>query len=496
MIPCRSRKLRSSAIRWTSWLVAILAAARLIAAPVGAPAGAPAAAAEVEPDTATVLNRVLPSVVNITVRKDLSAPAPASEEVAGQKPASTSPKPAPSDPTIKKYVGSGFIIDPAGVIVTNYHVVQDAFEITVTTADGSTMPGRTLSASRSADIALVKVTPRHRLTAARWGDSDRLEVGDQVFAAGNPFGLGVSVSAGIVSALDRNIQNSPYDDYIQTDAAINHGNSGGPLFDTHGQVVGVDSDIISPTAGSVGIGFAMPSNSARFVVDRLRKFGWIRPSWVGMKIQEVTPDLSNALGLKIDRGALVSWIFPDSPAQQAGLQIGDVIQRFDSRTPSDDRAILRDLVRQPVGTKVTFWVHRGDQERTITMTTQEWPRSQWDRKDAPLAVVQPKLTVPRDLGLTLADVTAAQKKTIGMTADLPGVMIQAVAPDSEPSQRNIGAGDVLLRVNDDPVDTPAAAQAKIDAARADKRNFIALLILPKVQTVPGPRWISLSLNGE
>ncbi|HET6608607.1 MAG TPA: trypsin-like peptidase domain-containing protein [Rhodopila sp.] len=459
---------------------------------LGVTSGVNARADDVPPDTATILHRVLPSVVNITVRQDQSAPAKTAD---GRMVDAKAPAPQ-ANPVIKGYVGSGFVIDPSGVIVTNYHVVENAFQITVTMSDGMILPGTTITGSQYADIALIKVTPPHPLVAAEWADSDKLEIGDQVFAAGNPFGIGVSISAGIVSALNRNIENSPYDDYIQTDAAINHGNSGGPLFDMRGKVIGVDSAIISPVAGSVGIGFALPSNSARFVVDRLRTYGWIRPSWVGMKVQQVTPELANAMHLKSDHGSIVSWVFPDAPAEKAGLRIGDVIQRLDSQAPSDERALLRDIVRLPVGTAVDFKLDRGGQEQTIQIVTEEWPRKQWEKRDAPLKIVQPKLFIPHDLGLTLATITPDQKKGIGMELGLPGVLIKDILPDSDPLQRGVVAGDVILRVQDKPVDTPAEVQAEIDAARAGKRKYVALLILPKVRTVPGPRWFSLALTPD
>ena len=250
----------------------------------------PALADDTGANKSELIRSLLPTVVNISVRKDeVTSPVAAA---AG----ATMPT-ADASPTIKTYVGSGFVIDPSGLIVTNYHVVEGAFEVTVMFSDGTRLPGKTINASRLADVALVKVETDHPLAAAHWGNSDLLQVGDQVFAAGNPFGLGLSVSAGIVSALNRDIQNSPYDDLIQTDATINHGNSGGPLFDMQGNVIGVDSTIISPTTGSVGLGFAIPSNSARFVVDQLRTYGWVHPGWIGVKVQQVTREIADAMGM-------------------------------------------------------------------------------------------------------------------------------------------------------------------------------------------------------
>src|SRR6202012_5935461 len=190
---------------------------------------------------------------------------------------------ADAGPNIKSYVGSGFVIDPSGLIVTNYHVVANAFEITIVFFDGTRLPASTWRASRLADLAILKVEAGHPLLAAQWGNSDTLQVGDQVFAAGNPFGVGLSLSSGIVSALNRDLKNSPYDSLIQTDAPINHGNSGGPLFNMQGEVIGVDSTILSPSAGSVGLGFAIPASSAHFVLDQLRTYGWVHPSWIGVK---------------------------------------------------------------------------------------------------------------------------------------------------------------------------------------------------------------------
>jgi len=399
-------------------------------------------------------------------------------------------------PNVKGYVGSGFVIDPSGLIVTNFHVVEDAFEITVTFSDGTHLPGKTLSASRIADLAIVKVEPDHPLAAAHWGNSDLLQVGDQVFAAGNPFGIGLSVSAGIVSGLNRDIQNSPYDDLIQTDAAINHGNSGGPLFDLQGNVVGVDSAIISPSTGSAGLGFAIPSSSARFVIDQLRTYGWVRPGWIGVKVQQVTPELASAMGMMRAEGSIVAWVLPEGPAKKAGLAIGDVILRFDGSTLSDERALLRYIARTPVGDKATLLVRRDGEERSIPIVAEAWPRNQWDARDAPMLAQRPKITIPPDLGLSLSTLAAEERAKLGLENGLDGVLVASVAANSDATRRGMVNGDVILRVRDKPVATPAQVQSGVDAARAAKRDFVLMLVLPKVRDVKGPKWVALQLGTE
>ena len=433
-----------------------------------------------------MIRALLPTVVNISVKKDTSAnPSVSADAVAPD---------ANATQNIKSYVGSGFVIDPSGLIVTNYHVVQDAFEITVTFSDNTKLTGRTLSASRLADLALVKVETNHKLTAAHWGNSDALHVGDQVFAMGDPFGIGLSVSAGIVSGLNRNIQDSPYDDFIQTDATINHGNSGGPLFDMQGKVVGVNSTIISPTTGSAGLGFAIPASSAHFVIDQLRTYGWVNPGWVGVKLQLVTPDIADAIGMAQPEGSILSWVLPNGPAKRAGLAIGDVILRINGVTPSDDRALLRDIASTTVGQTITLLVRHDGQQRKVPVTVQSWPRNQWDALDAPQLVRRPKINVSANLGLSLSTIAPADRSKMGMENGLNGVLVAKVTPDSDAANRGLANGDVILRVQDKSVATPEDVRSGIAAARAEKREFVLLLILPKVRPIPGPKWLALQVS--
>jgi serine protease Do len=439
--------------------------------------------------TPEFVRALLPTVVNITVKK-----AQAPEPVTGDAATVSANVPNAAAPDIKTYVGSGFVIDPEGLLVTNYHVVEDAFEIAIMFSDGSILPGNIESASRIVDLALVRVHPAHPLAAAHWGDSNKLVVGDQVFVAGNPFGLGLSVSSGIVSALNRNIQNSPYDDMIQTDAAINHGNSGGPLFDMQGNVIGVNSDIISPTPGWSGLGFAMPSNFARFVVDRLRTYGWDRPAWIGVKVQQVTPTIAEAMGMAQPQGSIVAWVWPGSPAHKTELAIGDVILRYDNKAPTDVRALLREIAATGAGTTVPIVVWRNGTERTVLVTPEVFPRERWEKQDAPLPTEEPHIVIPPDLGLSLAMVSDAAKKSIGLKNGLTAVLVDGVQPDSDAAHRGLANGDLILRVQDKPVATPADVWAGIDAARAAKRDHVLMLILPKERRTPGPNWVTLQIN--
>ena len=451
----------------------------------------PVRADDIGANKSELVRGLLATVVNISVRKD-EAKSPSSTSA---KDAGTTTPAADAGQNIKVYGGSGFVIDPSGLIITNYHVVEDAFEITVTFSNGEVRPGKVLSASRLADLAIVKVETNHPLAAAHWGDSDALQVGDQVFAVGNPLGVGMSVTAGIVSALNRDIQNSPYDDLIQTDAAINHGNSGGPLFNMQGLVVGVNSAIISPTQGSSGLGFALPSSSARFVFDQLMSYGWIRPGWIGVKVQSVTHDIADAIGLTPPQGSIVSWVLANGPAKKAGLLIGDVILRFDGKAPTDDRALLRDIAHTSAGNTITLSVWRDGHELSVPVTAEVWPRDQWDALDAPTPVARPKLPIPPDLGLSLAALDAEAKAKSGFGNNLSGVLVKSVVPYSDPAIRGMASGDVILRVQDKQVATPDDVLSGIAAARTARRDFVLMLVLPKVRDVPGPKWIALRLGG-
>ena len=303
------------------------------------------------------------------------------------------------------------------------------------------------------------------------------------------------MSGGIVSGLNRDVQDSPYDNYIQTDAAINHGNSGGPLFDMEGRVVGVDTALVSLTDASAGLGLAIPSDDAQFVVDRLIKFGWVDPGWLGVKVQQMTRAMAEALGMKQPEGSVVAWVLPDGPAHKAGIAIGDVILRFGGDTPSDERALLRDIGRTPVGETVQVTLLRDGAEQSIPVTIASWPRSQWDARDAPVAAERPKITIPPDLGLSLAAIQPDQRAKFGLEDDTKGVLITGVLPGSDAARRGATGGDVILRVQNQPVATPDDVQGGINAARgagaAPARHDAGAA---EGSTKPGPSWLALRVE--
>jgi serine protease Do len=317
--------------------------------------------------------QLLPTVVNIATTQTLKA---------NQKsPLPDLPPNSPLQDLFKNFLGpgrniprhvtslgTGFIVDQSGLIVTNNHVVENAEQIAVTLNDGTTLAAKLIGRDEKTDLALLKIAVRKPLPAARFGDSDKARIGDWVIAIGNPFGLGSTVTAGIISARNRDIEAGPYDDFIQTDAPINKGNSGGPLFDMEGNVVGVNSAIFSPTGGSVGIGFAIPSNMARQVIGQLRQYGSVRRGWVGIRIQPVMQDIAEGMGLRSAGGALVADVTANGPAAKAGIKNGDVITAFDGKKIADPRSLSRLAADTQIGKTVSIDLLRKGKKITVHLT--------------------------------------------------------------------------------------------------------------------------------
>jgi serine protease Do len=435
-----------------------------------------------------VIRKVLPTVVNIL------AHARPSDETSSMNAAA----PGASDSfEYKSSAGSGFVVDPNGTIMTNWHVVAGAYEIFVTFADGRRYEAQIVNAARLVDLALLKIDAGHPLQAVTWADSDKAQIGDTVLAIGNPLGIGTTVTRGIVSALHRNISDTPYDDFIQTDAALNHGNSGGPLFDAKGDVLGVDSALISPTTANAGLGFALPSNEAIFVVKQLMTYGWVRPGWLGVKIQDVTPDIAHAMHLQDQHGSVVAWVSPDGPAAAAGLKVGDVVTRFQDDTPGDERALLRDIAAGQPGQRVALGVLRAGKPIVIEAILREWPRMAWEAINAPLKVTPPHWVIPADLGIRATTLTEQLKVDEGMPSGVRGALVTDVAHGTDAARRGLAPGDVVLQVGDARVDDDASLFRLISAARAAGEDMAMFLIFPKDKgssAFPSPKWIPLRLR--
>jgi serine protease Do len=398
-------------------------------------------------------------------------------------PASAGDKPMP-------LTGSGIIIDPSGVILTNDHTVAGGSDMQVTLSDGTYLPGRVLARATRIDLALVKVDAPQPLTAARWGDSDAVQVGQRVFVVGDALGAGMSVTSGIVSALHRNIKNTPYDDLIQTDASINHGNSGGPLFDRRGEVIGVATAILSPTSASAGLGFAIPASDARFAAERLLRDGQFKQGYIGIKTEQVTQDMAAALGMARPAGSIVATVRLGEPAEAAGLRVGDVVVRYDNQPVTDDRALLRDVVRSRIGQPVPVTVLRDGHETTVEVTPTAWPEPATTLSSA---TAKPVL-VPPDLGLSLSALTADLRARHGLQEQHGGVLVDAVVPGTDAFDRGVQAGDVLLRVQGTEVGSPGEVQAAIEEARAAHKAFVVALVQGKDEQLTGPHWVALRVG--
>lgn len=388
--------------------------------------------------------------------------------------------PAPRRPNA---LGSGFVISEDGFIVTNNHVIEGADEIMVEFRDGRELPATVIGTDPNTDIAVLKVEPESALTFVPFGDSDVMRVGDWVMAVGNPLGQGFSVSVGIVSARERALSGT-YDDFIQTDAAINRGNSGGPLFNMAGEVVGVNTAILSPNGGSIGIGFSMASNVVAGVVTQLQEFGETRRGWLGVRIQDVTAEIAEGLGLDLMTGALVTDV-PEGPAREAGMEVGDVITTFDGVEVDDTRELVRVVGASGVGETVRVVVYRDGATQTLLVTLGRRETAESEAfPDEPGAEVMPSSDV---LGLTLAPLTDEAREANGVQ---DGLLIEAVEPDSEAAERGLEPGDVITEVGQQPITDVAGFQARVDAAEEAGQNSILLLI----RRNGTPRFVALPID--
>lgn len=381
-------------------------------------------------------------------------------------------------------LGSGFVIDPSGLIVTNNHVIEGADEIFVNFTDGTKLKvSKVLGHDPKTDLALLKVEPKQPLKAASFGDSSKMRVGDWVMAIGNPFGLGGTVTVGIISATKRDINSGPYDDFLQTDAAINRGNSGGPLFNMDGEVIGVNTAIISPTGGSIGIGFAVPSNSAVQVVDQLKQFGETRRGWLGVHVQNVTGEIAKSMGLQEPVGALVASVTPESPAATAGLKPSDVILQFDRQPVETMRNLPRAVASTPVGKAVDIEVQRNGEVIHLTVTIGRVPEGVEKAEEAeaeqkPDADKQEEEQLDHEelLGLSISALTDELRTQFHIGKSVEGVVITEVDANSPAAHKDVKPGDVIVEVTQERVNDPEEVVARVAAVKKSGRKSVLLLI--------------------
>jgi len=485
-------------------LAAVLTVTGLWLAPVPI-VWAPAEARDAPASFADLAERLLPAVVNIATtqqvpaerrRGDIPQPPPGSpledlfREFFGDRGDRGG---RPDRPRRGTSLGSGFVVDPTGYIVTNNHVIDGADEITVLLHDDTQLKAKLVARDSKVDIAVLKVEPPNRKPMAfvKFGDSDKSRIGDWVVAIGNPFGLGGTVTAGIVSARSRDI-GGQYDDYIQTDAAINKGNSGGPLFNMDGDVVGINTAIYSPTGTSLGIGFAIPSNMAKPLVEQLREFGRVRRGWIGVQIQSISEDMAESFGLDKPRGALIAGVTPNGPAEKSGLKQRDVILSFDGKDVPDSKKLPRIVADSKVGETVDVVVMRGGKRTTLKLKVGELEDS--DKQQA--AAKGGKAPAPKEsdppgtiepFGVTVARLTDTLREKHGLQNAQKGVVVVKVADGSPAAEKGIKVGDLILEVAQTEVNSPTDVQNKVKELRDQKKKAAVLL----VESKGDPRFVAL-----
>ena len=465
-------------------------------------AGALPALAKAPPESfADLAARLLPSVVNISTTQTVRPNSGNRPEIPRFAPGSPFERffrefferqqqnPSPQQRVTS--LGSGFVIDASGVIVTNNHVIAEADKIAVVLSDKTRLEAKVIGRDAKTDIALLRIDPgEKKLAALSLGDSDGTRVGDWVIAIGNPFGLGGTVTAGIVSARQRDINAGPYDDFIQTDASINRGNSGGPMFNLAGEVIGINTAIFSPTGGSVGIGFAIPSNLAGPIIDQLVEFGRARRGYLGVRIQTVTDEIAQGLDLPSASGALVTSLAEGGPAAKAEIEVGDVILTFDGKPISEMRSLPRIVAETKVGREVAVMVWRKGERKTLKVTLGEFPEE--DQEIAGRTPAEtPRGATVETLGLDLATITPEIRKRFNLADDAEGVVVVEVQSGGPAAEKQIRPGDIIRKVGPQQSDIthPAQVAEAVEGARKAERKTLLVL----VERERNQRFVALSI---
>jgi serine protease Do len=461
---------------------------------------------QVLPNIADLADKLLPAVVEISVESKAPGGGPT---VAPDTPPMPEDSPfkdffddffkkkqndggVPSGRTVSS-MGSGFIVDASGLVVTNNHVVEGAETIQIHMQDGTVMKAELVGRDPKTDIAVIRVKPSKPLPTVTFADSDKLRIGEWVIAIGNPFGLGGSVSLGIVSARNRDINAGPYDDFIQTDAAINKGNSGGPLFNLEGQVVGVNTAIFSPSGGSVGIGFSVPSNTAKGVVAQLEKYGETRRGWLGVRVQSMSDEIVESMGLPKNSGALVADVTEGSPGKAAGIEPGDVITEFNGKPIRDMKELPKAVAATDIGATVAVKVIRKGKEMAFNVTIGRLEDGEKlvaadDKKKTDAAT-----TTVTTLGMTAATVTDELREKFKIEEKVKGAVITEVAQDGAAMEKGLEIGDVIMEAGGKPVEVAGDISKAIeDATKAGKSSV--LLLTAKAGKSTETRFIALKIK--
>lgn len=414
------------------------------------------------PSFADLAEKLTPSVVNIS-----SFSQSETENGEGNTPLSES-------------LGSGFIIDGNGYIITNNHVVDKAESISVTLSDNTKTEARVIGKDPKTDLALIKIETKRPLNAVKFGDSDKIRVGDWVLAIGNPFGLGSSVTAGIVSAKSRDIESGPYDSFIQTDASINQGNSGGPMFNLQGEVIGISSAIFSTTGASQGVGFAIPANLAGWVISQLKEHGEVKRGWIGIKIQPNTPEIADSLGISANQGVVVSGVTEQGPAQKAGLQAGDIVLSFNRQPIDNTKNLSRLIAETKIGTPAPIEIWRSGQKQTLTVPIELMP------EETPLSAAKETASDAAEtpdngeslniIGFTVKEISPELAERYKLAPSTSGVVVTDILPNSDASRKGIKIGDIIVKIDKRNIIGESAFHEYVNDARRENSRPVLLAI--------------------
>ncbi len=414
------------------------------------------------PSFADLAEKLTPSVVNIS-----SFSQSETENGEGNTPLSES-------------LGSGFIIDGNGYIITNNHVVDKAESISITLSDNTKTEARVIGKDPKTDLALIKIETKRPLNAVKFGDSDKIRVGDWVLAIGNPFGLGSSVTAGIVSAKSRDIESGPYDSFIQTDASINQGNSGGPMFNLQGEVIGISSAIFSTTGASQGVGFAIPANLAGWVISQLKEHGEVKRGWIGIKIQPNTPEIADSLGISANQGVVVSGVTEQGPAQKAGLQAGDIVLSFNRQPIDNTKNLSRLIAETKIGTPAPIEIWRSGQKQTLAVPMERMP------EETPLSAAKETASDAAEtpdngeslniIGFTVKEISPELAERYKLAPSTSGVVVTDILPNSDASRKGIKIGDIIVKIDKRNIIGESAFHEYVNDARRENNRPVLLAI--------------------